>query len=81
MIRNLNKDELEALLHTIADLQLDSIHEHNPNGGADWHTCRLCNASKPEIRGVYQTIEHYQDCPGTIARKMLDELDSENENE
>lgn len=72
----MNKEKLENFLHSIVNLKYDSIHTYNSNG-ADWHTCRLCYASKDEIRGVYQEIEHSSDCPGVIAQELLDELDKE----
>lgn len=68
--------KLEALLREIVSLKYDSIHHYNSNG-ADWHVCRLCYASKDEIRGVYQDIEHEPDCPGSIAQELLDEMEDE----
>ena len=68
-----DKQKIIELMKTIVDLKHDSIHNYNSNG-ADWHTCRLCYASKDEIRGEYQEIEHYSDCPGTIAQEILDKL-------
>lgn len=72
----MDKEKLEKFLRSILNLKYDSIHNHNSHG-ADWHTCRLCYASKDEIRGVYQEIEHSHDCPGIIAQQLLDELDEE----
>lgn len=65
--------KLEALLSKIVSLKSDSIHNYNSNG-ADWHTCRLCYAYSDEIRGVYQTIQHSDDCPGTFAEEILYEM-------
>lgn len=70
----MDNKKLADLLEKIVDLKLDNIHNYNPNG-ADWHTCRLCHASKDEIRGEYQSIIHDDDCPGIIAQQLLDEME------
>lgn len=72
----MDNKKLADLLEKIVDVKLDSIHHYNSNG-ADWHSCRLCYASRDEIRGVYQPIIHYDDCPGTIAQQLLDEIQQE----
>ena len=64
--------ELNEMLNALDDLFHDTIYWYNPNG-ADSYECRLCYASSDYIRGEEQPIQHYPDCPGLIAQKLLKE--------
>jgi hypothetical protein len=65
--------QVQNLLHEIVKLKHDTIYHPN-SWGASWNSCRLCYASKDEVRGVYQHIEHEPDCPGIVAEKLLEEM-------